>query len=436
MRNKHSFGFIAVSICASGLSLGCSEDSEGGGEGNNTGGPQPPVVIVGGTGGGGPVVNLGGGGASVGGVPAFDGGTARLTPEEAAVIRNDQCASWVTQAEVQPAMLELVVDISSSMDEKAPGASGQTRWEIASAALLEEVVGVNGAGLPANVSVGMLLYPGRQSGVSNMPQAPEMCVNVDAMVAPEALGPPASDHRAELQQGIQSANLLPSTPTHDAYRYALDEALVPARFAGQKFMLLITDGAPTVSGDCMTQSGTVEANGVDPQPIVDEIENAAVNHGVRTFLIGVPGSEPNRQWMSLAAVIGGTAPSGCFVNGGPGGSDFCHMDMTTAPDFGDALRAGLNKVLGIVSPCTFSFAEPPDGQEIDPEKINVLLSEGGEDTLIIRDDAGDCGQGWQLTADKEILLCADTCAQVQANPEISVDLTFGCRSYREPPIVE
>jgi hypothetical protein len=426
---KHSFGLMAFLLCVPALSLGCSEEEDG--EGIAPGGPPPP----GGVGGGGPVVNVGGAGPSGGGAPAFDGGTIRLTPEEASVIRNNQCASWVTQGEVQPAMLQLVVDISASMNEKAPGGSGQTRWEIAQAALLEAIVGVNGPGLPASVSVGMLLYPGRQSGVSNMAQDPAMCVNVDAMVPPVELGPAGSAHRNEIRQGITTANLLPSTPTHDAYRYALEEGLVPAQFAGQKFMLLITDGAPTVSGDCMTESGGIEANGVDPQPIVDEVENAAENHDVRTFLIGVPGSEPNRQWMSAAAVLGGTAPPGCSVNGG-NGSDYCHLDMTTAPDFAKALRDGLNQVLGVVSPCTFSFAEPPPGQTIDPQKINVLLGGDDGDTLVVRDDTGDCSEGWQLTAGNEILLCADTCEAVQANPGTTVDVTFGCRSFREPPIVE
>jgi hypothetical protein len=432
---KHSFGLVAFSLCLGSLSSGCSSDSDEGGEPPTTG-VQPPPIAFGGSGGGGTVVSFAGAGTSAGGASVFDGGTAPLTPEEAAIIRDDQCASWVTQVEVLPSMLQLVVDISSSMNQPAPGNSGQTRWDIARAALLETIVGVNGTGLPANVTVGMLLYPGLQSSISTMEQDPGMCVNIDAMVPPEELGPPGSAQRDAIREGIENANLLQSTPTHDAYRYALEEALVPARFSGSKFMLLITDGAPTVSAGCSTASGQLEGGGVESQPIVDEVQNAADNHDVRTFLIGVPGSEPNRQWMSTAAVIGGTAPPGCFVNGGPSGSDFCHMDMTTAPDFAEALRDGLNDVLGVVSPCSFSFAEPPDGQQIDPQKINVLLNDDGADTLIIRDDNGECGEGWQLTASNEILLCPDTCAAVQANPQISVDLTFGCRSFREPPIVE
>lgn len=429
MLKKRSLGLVAVSLPVLVLGLGCSDDAkDDGGSGND--GPAPPV----GAGGGSPVVipgsNPGGGGMST-----FDGGATPLTPEEAEAIRTQQCASWVTEVEVVPTMLQLVVDVSSSMNEKAPGSPDKSRWDIARAALLEAVVGVGGEGLPATVSAGLLLFPNLQTGVSTMPQDPGLCVNREPMVLPDELGPIDSAQRQRIREGIEGAQLLQSTPTYDAYDIALTESLLPTKFGGQKFMLLITDGEPTVNGECWTQSGGING-GVDPQPIVDMIENAATEEDVKTFLIGVPGSEPNRRWMSEAAVLGGTAPAGCSVDGGPSGNAYCHFDMTTAPDFAAALRAGLNTVLGVVSPCSFSFAEPPDGMTIDPNKINVLLSDGNEDTLIVRDDVDDCTEGWQLTSDNKILLCANTCERVQANPGITVDLTFGCKSFREPPIVE
>lgn len=427
MLKKRSLG-LAVSLPVLVLGLGCSDDAKDDG-GSGPGGPAPPVGA-----GGAPVV-IPGNNAASGGMSTFDGGATPLTPEEAEVIRNQQCASWVTEVEVVPAMLQLVVDVSSSMKEKAPGAAGKSRWDVARAALLEAIVGVGGEGLPASVSAGMLLYPNLETGVSTMPQDPGLCVNREPMVLPEELGPADSEQRRRIRTGIEGAQLLFSTPTADAYDIALNESLLPTRFSGQKFMLLITDGEPTVNGQCWTESGGVNG-GVDPQPIVDMIENAANEEDVKTFLIGVPGSESNRRWMSQAAILGGTAPPGCSADGGPNGDAYCHFDMTTAPDFAAALRAGLNTVLGVVSPCSFSFAEPPDGMTIDPSKINVLLSDGREDTLIVRDDVGDCTEGWQLTADDRILLCSDTCERVQSNPGITVDLTFGCKSFREPPIVE
>lgn len=428
---KPQLGSLAI-LCASLSVLACSDDSEGGAGGSN--GLPPP--IAGGSGGSGTVVNISGMGNQPGGggTGTFDGGTAKLTPEEADVIRHDQCASWMTEAEVQPAMLELVVDVSSSMNNVAPGPSGQTRWEIAREALLEAIVGVNGPGLPSSVAVGLLFYPGKAGMFSTEPQDASSCVNVGAMVTPELLGGSGSEHRDRLQAAIEGAALVQSTPTHDAYHYALEEGLLPQRFSGNKYMLLITDGEPTVALGCVTESGSFTGAHVDPQPIVDEIEAAAEDEDVKTFLIGVPGSEANRNWMSRAATLGGTAQQGCTENGSNG--TYCHLDMTTAPDFSVALRTGLNQVLGVVSPCSFSFAEPPDGMEIDSSKINVLLNDGEQDTLVIRDDVDDCTEGWQLVGNNEILLCPDTCEYVQTNANISVDLTFGCRSYREPPIVE
>jgi hypothetical protein len=379
-------------------------------------------------------VSIAGKGNTPGGSGTFDGGTAPLTPKEAEAIKNDKCASWKTEAELQPAMLELVVDVSSSMNTVAPGPSGQTRWEIARESLLEAIVGVNGPGLPADVAVGLLFYPGKTGMFSTMPQDVSQCINTATMVPPELLGASGSAHRDRLEAAIEGAALVQSTPTHDAYHHALTEGLLPERFAGNKYMLLITDGEPTVALGCVTADGSFTGSTVNAQPIVDEIASANDDEDVKTFLIGVPGSENNRNWMSRAAVLGGTRQPDCTENGSNG--KYCHLDMTAAPDFSVALRDGLNQVLGVVSPCSFSFAEPPDGMEIDPDKINVLLSDGDENTLVIRDDVGDCTEGWQLIGNSQILLCPDTCEQVQSNANISVDLTFGCKSYREPPIVE
>jgi hypothetical protein len=427
---KHQLGSFAI-VCASFSVLACGDDSGDGGPGGSNGLPPP---FSGGTGGAGQVINISGSGNQPAGGGAFDGGTAPLTPKEAEVIRNDTCASWMTEAEIQPAMLELVVDVSSSMNNVAPGPSGMTRWEIAREALLEAVVGVNGPGLPPSVAVGLLFYPGQMGAFSTMPQDVSNCVNTGEMVPPELLGNSGSAHRDRLQSAIEGAALVQSTPTHDAYHHALQEGLIPQRFSGQKYMLLITDGEPTVSLGCVTQDGMFTGSAVDAQPIVDEIASAAEDENIKTFLIGVPGSEANRNWMSRAARLGGTPQPDCTDNGSNG--KYCHLDMTTAPDFSVALRNGLNQVLGVVSPCSFSFAEPPDGMEIDPNKINVLLNDGEKDTLVIRDDVDECDEGWQLIGSNEILLCPATCEQVQSDPNISVDLTFGCRSYREPPIVE
>ncbi len=384
---------------------------------------------TGGSGTGGGSINIGtGGGTSLGtgGVAQgeYDGGTVPLTPEQAAEITNGACTGWKYEGEVLPSLIQLVVDVSSSMDATAPG-TNQTKWEVTRDLLLEGIVGVEGPGLPASVSVGMLFYP-NQPGVeaTEDPQDVSACVNTSEFVAPQLLGGPTDPHRELIRTALENVVTEQWTPTHDALRYALQQGIEATQFAGNRFLLLITDGAPTISLDC-TQQGR-GAGGVDPEPIVQEITTAAEN-GIRTFLIGSPGSEANRDWMSRAAVIGGTAPDGCNVAGPVG--EYCHMDMTIADDFTEALREGLARIAGVITPCSYQVGVPPAGQTIDQNAINVVMTHGdGSTKLIVRDDIGDCDEGWQLVGEDEIRLCPTSCAEAQAEPTTNVELAFGCES--------
>lgn len=431
---------IAFSISASALLLACSQpdDEDGVGIGGSSGGL---VVIAGGSQGLGGTTGQGGtitipgagtGGANtagVGNLPGnFEGGVVPLSEDEYKSLKTSGCTGWATEGETLPAQLELVIDVSSSMNEKAPG-TNRTKWEVTRDALLEAIPGVTGPGLPPSLAVGLLFYPNREATISrSAEQDVNACVNTGAAVPMALLGSRTAEHRMLVSERIAGVQLARSTPTHDAYEFALNNAVLPSKLSGEKFMLLITDGAPTLSHGCVNPSGSPTE--VDPQPIVEAITRAA-GERVRTFLIGSPGSEPNRNWMSRAAVIGGTAPAGCQVNG----PAYCHMDMTAAPNFAEALREGLAEVVGQVTPCTFTFAEPPDGQVIDPKKINVIATNSaGNHSLVVRDDVNNCkGEGWQLTPDNEIRLCPNSCSQVKSDVGAVVDVVFGCGSIPLPP---
>lgn len=401
----------AVGLVLAGVSSGCglASDDDGNGNANGTGG-QSPIGFGGAaqSSGGFNVVGFGGATASAGAVGSgaangFDGGLLPITPEQKKLVTDAACAGFLTEGESLPSVLELVVDTSSSMRNQAPGNAGLTKWDVTRDALLEAVVGVNGSGLPPSVAVGVLFYPNIEYQVKSSVQPLETCVNTKAAVPIDLLGVKGAAHRTAIGNAISQVQLAQSTPTADAYGYALDGQLLPSKALGKKFMLLITDGTPTLMKGCYNPEG--QLNDVDPTPIVEEI-TAAAREGIETFLIGSPGSEANRTW----------------------------MDMTTEPDFAAALRAGLARVVGQITPCTFSFAVPPAGQTIDPKNINVIINSSGQSSLVIRDDMGTCTQGWQLTPDNEILLCPDTCAQVKADSGASVDVVFGCGALTEVPV--
>jgi hypothetical protein len=234
--------------------------------------------------------------------------------------------------------------------------------------------------------------------------------------------------RDALQQSLDDANTGGGTPTHDAYQYALDNGMRAYQSSSDKFMLLITDGQPTFSQGC---DGTgMVSDPVDEQPIVDAIA-AAAEDGIRTFVIGSPGSESNqstgadaRPWLSRAAEAGQTAAANCSHDGSP----YCHMDMTEDPDFAEALAEGLGEIVGQISSCTYAIPTPPSGEQIDLAKVNLIVTAGGESQLVKPDDMGACGEGWQFNADGQIVLCDDTCARVQADGGARVRLLFGCAS--------
>lgn len=414
--------FVLVSVVAF-AAAGCSsnEDDDGGLEsgGNNSGANGGSGAVINAT--GGSSIGTGGSGGTNGG-GVYDGGRTEIDDDTYTGIVDGACAAQQQELEAIPGVLELVIDVSSSMREPAPG-TNQTKWEATRDALLDAV-----DALPASVAVGMLFYPNVDIGqVTGETKDVSACVNTDAMVPIELLGAEGAAHRERISQGIAQAELLQSTPTHDAYTYALDEGMIASRQTGDRFMLLITDGAPTLEKGCRNEANQLQE--VDPEPIVAEVQRAA-DLGIRTFLIGSPGSEPNREWMSRAAIIGGTALDGCERDG----PNYCHMDMTTAPNFSQALVNGLAAIAGIVSPCSFEIpTNTSSGGTIDPATTNVIVTHGSTHTAIGRDDVGDCTDGFTIE-DDVVTLCPETCSWVQADPTNRVEVVFGCDTL-PPPVL-
>ncbi|MFZ5891120.1 MAG: vWA domain-containing protein [Myxococcota bacterium] len=415
---------IATAIVASTVLFGCGSSS--GGDGIQIGNGQGGSSITVGSGGAG--VGLGSGGSdgsSGNGNQVFDGGQVPVTKAQVDSIKGQACAGPSVEGETLPAVLQLVVDVSSSMNQRPQG-SNRTKWEITRDALISAIPGPANAtgGLSPSLAVGLLFYPNRAVTVSTTMQGTDACVNTSALIPAAALGDANGAQRTAIRNAFQQVQLQSSTPTHDAYKYAFENSVQTTNLPGRRFMLLITDGSPTLSLGCMNPSGML--SDVDPEPIVGEVMRTAAAQ-VTSFFIGSPGSEMNRNWLSRAAQIGGTATPNCS----PDGPNYCHLDMTTASDFGAALKAGLDAIVGVVTPCTYTVPTPTSGT-IDPKKINVILTSGGNSTLIVRDDVGECTQGWQLTPDNEIMLCKDTCDQARSAGMV-VDVLFGCESLQNPP---
>lgn len=377
-----------------------------------------------------------------------NGGTVPLTAEQIAAIVAGECEGATSEARPVPPVIELVVDVSQSMGTTAPGEpfGGRTRWDLARPALLAAL-----DGLSDDMAVGLQLFPtsdpedfnggpggpfpfpgtgggpaagsgGSSGSGGDAGTANDACVSADGRVPIAVLGPAGSPQRQALADAMNDTPLYFGTPTHDAYHNALEEGLKPYDGPGDKFMLLMTDGAPTQLIGCGELGNSQMAVGLEP--ILAEV-TATTATGIRTFVIGSPGSEAGeagdmRSFLSEMAQVGGTGPMGCAVDG----PAYCHFDMTAAPNFSEALSKGLADIAEqVVSTCTFA---KPTGEGVNLDDTSVVIQSANGGVLVLHDGEGDCTEGWVWNAKEEIELCPQTCATLEGDPSARVSVSFGC----------
>lgn len=422
---KQRLGALAslVALAAAGALTNCSSDEaavrSAGDAGQN--GDAGRSVAAGGSETSGSATMPSGGHLGIGGAltePSNEGG------DGTSVSRDDACATSSDVATALPAVLQLVVDTSGSMDwppgwaPKSPDDSkppGATKWEITRDALLTAV-----AALPADVALGVNFYP-------NVQQEDGTCLLNRVAVPIVLLAGPGSPARSEWETAVNDVEPVGATPTHGAYRFGLTQ-LTKTRLPGNRFLLLITDGTPTCTVDCVCTEDNLP---VDPQPLLDEA-TAALGDGIRTFVIGSPGSEDTRDVLSQLATKGGTAKPGCS----DAGPVYCHFDMTTEPDLAGGLARALDEIALDLRSCEYPIPKPPVGQTLDPDRVNVLYTpNGGATETVARDPSTTrCDEGWQYTEDgRNIVLCGDACAAVRAHPSSTVEVLFGCQTITRKP---
>jgi hypothetical protein len=356
-----------------------------------------------------------------GGPPSYQGGIVDLPDGGLPELLDGACATWESRSEPLPTSLMLIVDVSWSMNEWAPG--GDTRWEVTHRALEAAL-----EALPETTAVGLLLFPNRPTSAGLEPRPSSECVNVEEMVPIAPLGSGRSSQREALASALHEAAIDEKTPTHDAYVIARQE-LEWSALPENRHLLLITDGQPTLSLGCVEPGfDAVE------EPIIDEIRMAR-QAGTRTFVIGSPGSEETergdfgedaRTWLSRAATAGGTDKEVCS-HAGP---TFCHFDMVDEPDFSVALADALAEIAGEILPCDYELPMPDHDLHIDPAAVNVVWSPAeGTEKLFLRNDSADCQEGWRyVEGGTRIELCPQSCERVQANREGDLTLIFGCET--------
>ncbi|HWA73487.1 MAG TPA: VWA domain-containing protein [Polyangiaceae bacterium] len=414
MRISSCFSLASCSLVGAIALLGCSGKVP---ETTTFAGGSSGANLTGGVASGGASSpGAGNGGAAGSSVPPATGGSVISVPvNNAGASGDDKCTSTNSTATPLPPVLAFLIDMSGSMNERPGGAAqGPTKW-----VSTEQSLELAFTDMADGTGVGLLYYPNVAStfpgGVGT-----ENCIDRQVAVP---IAPLDTTQRQAIVTSLQGMTRPAGrTPTHDAYVFAL-QTVEASTLPGSKFVVLVTDGAPTFSLGCMGD-GMAE---VDGSPIVEEAARALAR-GVKTFVIGSPGSESARGALSQMATQGGTALAGCS----DAGPMYCHFDMTSAPDFSAALNAAFRAITGQVIGCNYPIPPSPAGSaEIDLNKVNVNYTSGAGSTMLVPRDASltDCNHGWQFSADqKQILLCPDLCDLVKKDNGAKVEVAFGCKT--------
>lgn len=333
-----------------------------------------------------------GGGGGAGGTAAgtggddimFDAGTS-----DAPINDSGACAAEVAQAELIPLDIIVLLDKSGSM-------STNDKWGGVTNALKTFVNDPASAG----IGVGLLYFPvDNGDGACNF-------LDYDEPVVPVAELP---GNAPALVSSIDSEMPSGGTPTYGALKGTLFNATAhqAANLTHKVIVVFVSDGDP---------NGCYE-NSEDTIPVISDLASSALNYnGVQTYVIAIQGSIVAN--LNQIAAAGGTTQA---------------YDVTAnVAEFSQKMA----EIRAAALSCEFVIPEPPAAQELDPEKINVSYTPGGQgspQTLPQATNFADCGAGpgWYYdnnTDPTKILLCPASCTTVQADSAAEIGVLFGCKT--------
>lgn len=213
-----------------------------------------------------------------------------------------------------------------------------------------------------------------------------------------------------------------------AYAHLHQEAMAP----GNRYVVLLTDGEESC-GFAGEEEDTADLAAARDHLLGVEVQKA-MEANIRTFVIGAPGSEGARGFLSELAAAGGTARAADCVHGDPdSATGDCHYDLTQSADFAEVLSDALGDISGQALGCEFPT---PDGIS---RRINVQYKATGDaGPTCLPLDERPCAEadGFQFakhadgTEDlSKVVLCGPACDRVKSDPGARVDVILGCAPF-------
>ncbi len=387
-------GFLAVGLAAACSATSKSELEEGSGSGQGANGTTSSTASLG-----------------VGGTTSSGFG--------------EECGKTTFGNQVPGALL-VVFDQSGSMEDP-PSMGGTSKWH---SSVLAMKAMVNAAD-PA-LEIGLLPFPAGKFDSSKLalcllnaaaPGCPELLADAgcsDVSTTPDVPIAPLQQNAPALVSWLDQNSPNGGTPTLFALKHGYDIVRdYPAK--GQRFVLLVTDGEPNVATPAMfpfPAMSTLCGSEADIEKTALDAFNGTPS--VATFVIGSPGSEGGKDFLSRVAQNGGTAKDpACSPAAGN-----CHYQIGTA-DFEKELADVLSQIAGVVSDCIFDM---PEGEDIDPNLVNVTIETGDGPKQVFKDPSHVDGWDYSDGAQSQIKLYGPACELYKAQEGNTITIVLGCET--------
>jgi hypothetical protein len=314
--------------------------------------------------------------------------TATATSTSTGPDPDASCGVVTENAKSVPLNLYIAMDKSSSM--------AGTKWNAATAGLSAFVADVGSTGISAALN----FFP-----LDNNPTCDQFAYK-PPVVPFKALPGGAAAFDQAIAATMPNGFATPIYPALGGAILGAKEELDknPGQAAA---VLLVTDGQPQgPAGMC----GGV--NPEDPKEIA-KLAAAGLGFGIRTFAIGLPGTD--QSVLDQIAAAGGTKTS------------ILVSSANVQMEFANALAT----VRGESVPCQYLIPDEVSGGNIDYGNVNVLVTPTGKPEGIVPQDPSCKGDGWKYddTANpKYIVLCPTTCAALRADFGAKVQVLLGCKT--------
>jgi hypothetical protein len=351
------------------------------------------------------------GGASAGLLEGVDGrGGSASDAGVDPVLPGDECAGAVFEGEALPLDLLIMMDRSISMGDSQPEYTlpgGGTKWDAVRLGF------ENFFGLPEvqSLNAGIDFF-GQDDCDPQTYSTPEVAIAPITQTAPAIL----SSYEAQAPGG--------NTPIGPALEGALIHAYdwKVAHPAAEVAVVLVTDGVPNGCGPTTS----------DPRGGADSIAPIAASYAngsppVRTFVLGIQGMEvPVNDFRYVAETI---AQAG----------DTTEVVVEATDDLAAKFSSALDGIRAAAAPpCSYGVPLPPNNEQLDLGRVNVvLLPEGSGPEPIFNVSGPDQCQngGWYYDPPQDpqtIQLCPSTCDVVSKLTGAGFQVLFGCATVSIP----